>query len=778
MSQNGHVGVLLVDDTPGNLTALEALLDDLGLEFLRATSGEESLRVLDAGDVALVLLDVRMPGMSGFDTARHIRSRERTRHTPIIFLTADFDDRAAVTAAYELGAVDYLVKPLIPVVVRAKVAALVELFRLREQSRREAEQLRQSEERFRLMVESVKDYAIFRLEPDGTVATWNAGAERLKGYRADEIIGRHFSAFYSAEAVARGWPDHELTAAAADGRFEDEGWRVRKDGTTFWANVVITALCGEGGRLVGFAKVTRDLTERRNREEALKAFNDELERRVADRTAELRESEGRLHLLANGIPNLAWMARPDGHVFWFNSRWHEYTGMAPDETQGWGWQAAVEPDTLPAVLDGWKRSLATGEPFDMAIRLRSAGGDFRPFLTRVVPQRDDAGGVVRWFGTNTDISQQKAAEDALRERDRQKDEFMAMLAHELRNPLAPIQNALQLLQLNRDDATVETVRQMVGRQVGQLTHLVDDLLEAARVTTKKVTLRKELFDLAQLARVVTQDASSLFGEAGVAVAVDVPDTPLWASADWTRLTQVVGNLLTNAAKFTPRGGRVTVSARAENGTVAVRVSDTGEGIAAGLLGKIFIPFTQGEQGLARVKGGLGLGLSLVKGLTELHGGTVVAESGGVGRGATFTVRLPRADEPQAVDGGRPAQQQPGRGLRVLIVEDNVDAAESLRMVLELGGCEVHVAHTGPDGVAAAKRVRPNLVICDIGLPGFSGYEVARRIRAEANGSTVLVALTGYGRDEDREAARAAGFNLHFTKPVDFRELERVLGGVG
>lgn len=1052
------VNVLLVDDKPANLVTLGAILTGLDLDLICVHSGEQALEVLETRDVAVVLLDVRMPGLSGLDTARILRSSDRVKHTPIIFLTATADDQAEALAAYELGAVDYLLKPLVPAVVRAKVSTLVDLFQAKERSRREADQLR-------LLVQGTTEYAIFMLKPDGTIATWNAGAARLKGYAADEAIGKHFSTFYPQEALDRGWPAHELKVAAADGRFEDEGWRVRKDGSQFWANVVITALRDDKGSLEGFSKVTRNLTDRRQREE-------DLERRVAERTAELsaayealrkkeaeltdfienatvglhwvgpdgtilwankceldllgytreeyigrniadfhadkgvitdilcrltnnekleghearlkckdgsirhvlissnvyrengefrhtrcftrdvtervrakgrqrfladqasatqeltdpdaitaatarvlgehlgadrcayaemepdedhmlitgdhcrgvpsivgrytlsdfgaevvhlhkknlpyvvrdaendprvtpadraayrqtsiravvsvplfkagrfvagmavhqtsprewtadeieivqlaaarcwesierartarslKESEERFRLLADGIPNLAWMATGDGHVFWYNSRWYEYTGATPEEMEGWGWQRVMDPAALPAVLERWKQSITTGDPFDMVFPIRAADGMFRPFLTRVLAQRDAGGAIVRWFGTNTDISEQKAAEAALRERDRQKDEFMAMLAHELRNPLAPIKNALHILQLKKDESTVEKVRQMVGRQVGQLSHLVDDLLEAARVTTKKIELRKELLDLARLARVAANDAAAAFEAASVTLAVEAPETPVWVSGDWTRLTQVVGNLLGNAAKFTPAGGRVTVSIGGEGDSATLSVRDTGDGIAPELLGQLFTPFIQGEQGLARSKGGLGLGLSLVKGIVELHGGTVAAESAGLGTGSTFTVRLARADEPLAVSGDRDQpQKQVGQQLRVLIVEDNIDSAESLREVLQLGGCDVSLAHTGPDGVALAKRLRPKLVICDIGLPGYSGFEVARRIRAESNGSTVLVALTGYGRDEDREEAKAAGFNLHFTKPVDFRQLEQVLSGV-
>jgi PAS domain S-box-containing protein len=642
-----------VDDTPSNLVALEAVLSDLGLDLVRATSGEEALRLLEGQEVAVILLDVRMPGLDGFETTRRLRGREMTRLTPVIFLTAFDDTSAQATEAYRLGAVDYLVKPVLPEVLRAKVAGLAFLFAEREKARREADQLR-------LLIHGATDYGIFMLDPDGNVLTWNPGAERIKGYSADEIIGKHFSTFYPKETVDRGWPAEELRRATAEGQFEDEGWRVRKDGSLFWANVVITALRDVTGRLRGFSKLTRDLTERREREESLRRLRDELEVRVQERTAELAASNA-----------------------------------------------------------------------------------------------------------------------ALWDRDRWKDEFIAMLAHELRNPLAPISNALQVLQLRQDQTAVDHVRQVVGRQVGHLTHLVGDLLEASRVTTGKVTLRRQLMDLAQFARIAGNDAADTLRAAGLELVMDVPGTPVWVSGDWTRLTQVLGNLFHNAVKFTDAGGRVTVSVRADADRATLSVRDTGAGIPAAVLPRLFTAFAQAEQGLERSRGGLGLGLTVVKGLIELHGGTVRAESDGPGRGAAFTIDLPRAAEPVPLAGefaGSLARQS-GK-LKVLIVEDNRDSADTLRMALEAGGCcDVEVAYTGPDGVEAAKRFRPHLVLCDIGLPGFSGYEVARQIRAAANGDVKLVALTGYGRDEDREEAKAAGFDRHFTKPVDFAALEAVISSV-
>jgi PAS domain S-box-containing protein len=493
--------------------------------------------------------------------------------------------------------------------------------------------------------------------------------------------------------------------------------------------------------------------------------------------AALREGEERFHQLAESVPQLVWMARPDGHIFWYNRRWYEYTGTTPEQMAGWGWRTVHDPAVLPQVQERWKRSIATGEPFDMVFPLKGADGGFRPFLTRVMPLKDDTGRVVQWFGTNTDISEQKRAEDALREEARRKDRFISMLAHELRNPLAPIGNAMHLLARSQDKPVVDKVQEIVTRQVAHLSRIVDDLLEASRVARGQVALRRERVDLGRVVRQAAEDTAGTFEKAGVGLSVEVPETPVWVEGDRTRLTQVVTNLLANAAKFTDRGGRAAARLRPDGGQAVLAVTDTGVGMAAETVGRLFEPFGQADQSLARTRGGLGLGLALVKGFVELHGGTVTAASAGPGKGSEFTVRLPLAAEPPALTAAPRPTARPAAAARkrVLIVEDNKDSADSLKMVFEFSGYDVTVAYTGPDGAEAAKRVRPDLVICDIGLPGMDGYAVARRIRAELGpDQPVLVALTGYGEAADRERALAAGFDRHFTKPADPVALEAAL----
>ncbi len=372
----------------------------------------------------------------------------------------------------------------------------------------------------------------------------------------------------------------------------------------------------------------------------------------------------------------------------------------------------------------------------------------------------------------------RAQDGWLRDADRRKDEFLAVLSHELRNPLAPIVSGLEILR--RADPASDAARRaaaVIDRQVKHLVRLVDDLLDVTRITRGKVSLRRTPVELGALVRHVCEDNAATFSDRGVAFDVAVPPQPLWLDADPARIAQIVGNLLQNAAKFTPSGGRVAVAVEASGGLGRVRVRDTGVGIPASVLPNLFQPFIQAESSLARTSGGLGLGLALVKGLAELHGGRARAESDGEGCGSEFIVELPLRPEAPASAGAQAARPGPRPARRVLVIEDQSDAADSLADVLRLAGHEVHVARDGADGLRRAREARPDAVLCDIGLPGIDGYEVARRLRADGHATTLLVALTGYARPEDLRQAREAGFDAHLTKPARPEELEAVLARV-
>ena len=372
----------------------------------------------------------------------------------------------------------------------------------------------------------------------------------------------------------------------------------------------------------------------------------------------------------------------------------------------------------------------------------------------------------------------RAARSRLEEADRRKNHFLAVLSHELRNPLTPVTNGLEVLgRAPAGSPEARRATEVIARQVGQLRHLVDDLLDATRIERGKVQLRRARVELGELVRRTFEDHADVFEHAGVGARLTVEQPELLVDADRNRVAQIASNLLLNAAKFTPRGGRVTVTVAAEPSTrqALLRVEDTGEGMPGEVMAHLFEPFTQADPSLDRSRGGLGLGLALVKGLVELHGGSVEARSDGVGRGSTFTVRLPLELPPARSDAERTAAPVASR--RVLVIEDNADAAETLRDLLALDGHEVAVAATGPDGLERARQFHPDVVLCDIGLPGMDGYEVARAIRADASlRNARLVALTGYALPDDLTRAAQAGFDVHLAKPSTLERLAVVLAG--
>ena len=458
----------------------------------------------------------------------------------------------------------------------------------------------------------------------------------------------------------------------------------------------------------------------------------------------------------------------------------------------------IHPDDVVRVRETFSAAVQSAAIFEQAHRIIRPDGSVRWVRVRALPHFDETGALIRYVGATLDITEARRAEEtlheaarrvaeaeALREADRRKDEFIAMLGHELRNPLAPIRNGLYILdRVPKDGAQAVRARAIIERQFGHLTRLVDDLLDVSRITRGKVALRRERLDLCALLRRTVEDFSTTFVEAGVTLEVSAGPGEVWVNGDPTRLAQVVGNLLTNAAKFTPKGGKATlgVLAAPAAGEAVIRVQDSGRGIVPHLLPHIFEAFTQADASLDRQKGGLGLGLALVKGLVEMHGGSVSATSEGPGRGATFTIRLP-LEKADTIAAGRGDPEATVPSCRVLVVEDNVDAAESLGELLALNGHEVVVALTGSEGIQKARALRPDVVLCDIGLPELDGYEVARTLRTDPElARTRLVALTGYAGPGDLDRAKEAGFDGHIAKPPSMesidRELRRSKSGAG
>jgi PAS domain S-box-containing protein len=919
------------------------------------------------------------------------------------------------------------------------------------ENKRAAKELHEQQQRTHAILESITD-AFCTFDSDWRFVYVNQQAEVLLSRSRSDLLGKnHWDEYPDMRGteVERNYRRAVAEQVAIDFEFffpPHERW------------YELRAYPSTDGLSVYF----RDVSQRRRAEDALK------------------ESEEKLRLLANTIPQLAWMAKPDGDIFWYNHRWYEYTGTTPEQMEGWGWQAVHDPDVLPNVVERWKESITTGEPFDMVFPLKGADGQFHPFLTRVNPLRDEHGSILYWFGTNTDITELRETREALatseerlrlaldagrmgvwdwnirtgdlkwsdsleplhglapgtfggtfdhfqqliytedrglvnaaiqqalessgefyvefrnvwsnggihwiagsgkvfpgedgqplrmigigldvtqrkrseqtarfladasaalavlvdfdstlqkvaslavpsfadwatvdlvepdgslrrvsvshidpakvqlahdvhnrfppdpaapqgvwtilrtgrseivpeitdellvqsirdaellrimrelglksyigvplsvrgktlgvitfinaesgheynqidlavaedlasraaiaienaqlyrelREADQRKDEFLATLAHELRNPLAPIRNGLQVLKLAGGSAEmVNETRTMMERQLGQMVRLVDDLLDVSRITRNKLDLKKERITLASVIHSASETSRPLMEQFGHTFSITLPPSPVYLDADLTRLAQVFSNLLNNSAKYTEPGGRISLTGEVDGGEVVVRVRDTGLGIPADALPRIFEMFSQVDRNMERAQGGLGIGLTLVRRLVEMHEGTVEARSDGPGRGSEFIVRLPilkELSQPSSVSAIDQAATTNAKR-RILVVDDNHDSAMSLGMMLKLMGNDIQTAHDGLAAAEAAEQFRPDVILLDIGLPKLNGYEACRRIRDQSwSEETVIVALTGWGQEEDRRQSKEAGFDHHLVKPVDVDALQLIL----
>ncbi|MEP6859664.1 MAG: PAS domain S-box protein [Deltaproteobacteria bacterium] len=622
-----------------------------------------------------------------------------------------------------------------------------------------------SQELFRLLVSAVSDYAIFMLDPSGRVATWNAGAERIKGYTQQEIIGRHFSSFYPATDIEAGKCEYELEVATREGKFEEEGFRVRKDGSQFWANVLITAVRDDHGTLVGFAKVTRDLTERKAAEQA----------RV--------DAEQRLQLLVNSVRDYEMiMLDPAGMVTTWNAGAEAIKGYTAQDIVGSHFSRFYPAADVAAGKCDLELEVAAreGRFEDEGWRVRKDGSRFWANVV-ISAIHNPAGKLVGFSKVTRDLTervkveQESAARRAAEEANRAKDEFLAMLGHELRNPLAPIVTALQLIRL-RGDTAFAREHAVIERQVDHVLHLVDDLLDVSRVAQGKIELKTKRVDLRDPIAKAVEIATPLIDRFQHQLHLDVPAQPLVVEGDEQRLVQIFSNLLTNAAKYTEPGGQVWFTVRHTDKDITIEVRDTGVGISAELLPRVFELFVQGRQGVDRSTGGLGLGLTLAQSLVRLHRGEITAASEGLGHGSVFSVRLAAADVPAPAPSDALSRAFPissGRQ-RLLLVDDNEDARALLSEILSATGHDVRTAADGPEALELIKTFAPDLAVLDLGLPEMDGYELAVRLRG-ALPQTQLVALSGYGQESDREKSRDAGFARHLVKPVDIRRLLATIG---
>jgi PAS domain S-box-containing protein len=610
---------------------------------------------------------------------------------------------------------------------------------------------------YRQLVQGVQDYAIYLLDRSGHVVSWNRGAEKLNGYTAAEIIGRHFSVLYPPDAIEHRSPDRELKMAQESGRLEDEGWRVRKNGSRFWAHVVITALPDESGALRGFSKITRDLTERRRQQEIL------------------RQSEERFRVLVDGLKDYAiFMLDTDGRVTSWNSGARRITGYQAEEIRERHFGVFYPQAAIDRKLPEQELAMARehGRFEDEGARLRKDGATFWANVV-MSPLYDQEGMLMGYANVIRDLTDRKRAE-SLEQAERHTSAFLAMLAHELRNPLAPINNALHLLALKPPaDATEKWVREVLHRQTGQITRLIDDLLDVSRITRAAIPLNRRALDARAVVRAAVEESMQWIQARGHELSIELPSETLTVLADEARLMQVMHKLLHNAARYTPEGGQVSITARRERDEVLVCVKDNGVGMDAELLHSAFDLFKQGQQAVQRPQGGLGIGLTLVQRLVHLHGGTVEARSAGLDRGSEFIVRLPALNEAPVTQAAAP-ERLFSTPRKVLVIDDNSDAANALRMLLENDGHNVRVAHDGVSGLALAREYRPEYLLLDIGLPRLNGYDIAASVRGDPElKHTTLVAITGYGQVHDRARTAAVGFDHHLTKPVEFSALQEL-----
>ena len=648
---NDPVDILVVDDQPSKLLVFQTILEDLRQNVIAVSSGAEALQQVLAKDFAVILLDVNMPDMDGYETASLIRKRKLSAHVPIIFVTS-YADEIHSAKGYSLGAADYVLAPVAPEILRTKVKVFVELFRMAEQAKlhanqrialvreqaareaaeRTAEALRRSEERFRLASEAVTGF-IYEVDLSSSRSTLSPGVLSLLGFRQDEA--------------------------------QEPGW----------------------------------------------------------------------------------------------------------------WERRVHPDDRLQVRP-YESEPGQSRHYRSEYRVRHRDGYMLAVWDQGIVVRDDSGKPVRLVGNVVDITERKLAEERLAESSRRKDEFLAMLAHELRNPLAPIRNSVQVLQgAGLEEPVRHKCLDMIDRQVTHMARLLDDLLDVSRITRGTLELRKERVRFGEVIRHAVETTEPMISSKRQRLSVEMLEDPL-VDADAIRLAQVFSNLLHNASKYTPCEGQIDLVSSAEGEDVVVAIRDTGMGIPPEMLPKIFEAFVQVDRPLDRLGGGLGIGLTLAQRLVEMHGGIVEAASAGLGAGSVFTVRLPgrlRIHEPMALlpQGTLPDRARHPR--RVLVVDDNRDNADSLALLLTAAGHDVRAAYAGVEALQAGETFLPEVVLLDLGMPELTGYDVARRIREQVWGrSATLVAITGWGRERDRQLTREAGFDHHLIKPFDAGTLAELL----
>lgn len=610
-------------------------------------------------------------------------------------------------------------------------------------------------DRFRAIIESSDD-AIISKDLTGIITSWNKGAERLFGYTPDEIIGRSVRTLVPPDL--QGQEDEILARLKAGERIEHfETVRLRKDGTLIDLSLTISPVKDDDGRVIGASNVARDISLR----------------------LQAAALQNRLSAIVESSDDAIISKELDGTITSWNQGATRIFGYTSEEAIGRSITMLIPDDLLDEEREILQR-LRNGQRIDHfeTVRRRK-NGELVDLSLTISPVHDGRGRVIGASKVARDITARKGIEEELRNIARRKDEFLATLAHELRNPLAPLSNALQLLDLAADDpALAMQARGTMDRQLKHLIHLVEDLMDLSRVNRGAIELRRSTQDLRAAVVQGVEAARGLVNEQGHHLDMDLGDFAPWVSGDTTRLVQIVANLVNNAAKYTEPGGLIRVVVRRVNGSAEVEVTDSGIGIDRSALHAVFDMFAQLETASSRRHGGLGIGLSVVKQLVALHGGSITAHSEGHGTGSTFTVRLPLVDAPNVARPPTETEATTTASLRILVADDNTESAVSLSLLLRNMHHTVRAVHNGPDAIVEASRFQPQLIFLDIGMPVMDGYEACRRIRAEAHiRRPYIVALTGWGQDQDKRLARDAGFDQHVVKPIDRTMLNTVLNTV-
>lgn len=609
--------------------------------------------------------------------------------------------------------------------------------------------LRRAAQQTRHLVAALEDSndAVLTFDTDGRILSWNRGAQRVYGYGRNEaeVLGLFGLTPISGHAATRDLIGL-VTSAGKTGPVDVE--RLGKDGVAVKTSVTMTALRDEQRLVYAVLSTERDLTERMR-----------FEREIYFRR------------LADDIPALLRVEDARGRAQFVNRSCSDFTGHEREALLGEGWLQLLHPEDRQRYVADHAAALPTRARFETDVRLLRHDGVYRWMRSISVPHFDPEGAYAGYVALTVDVHDRKQAEADLLAADRRKDEYLAMLAHELRNPLAPIRTAAALLaRMPSPDSTVTWATGVIGRQTDVMARLLDDLLDVARIARGKVTLTLSPVDVVVLVDRAIEISRPLIEGRRHRLTVDLPPEPLTVVGDLLRLTQVLANLVNNAAKYTDEGGEIRIDATRVQREVVIRVTDNGAGIAADMVPRVFDLFAQADTTLDRSTGGLGLGLTLVRQLVALHGGSVHAQSKGRGKGSQFVVHLPLLDDvPTPPPARDPAtgDATPSQGQRVMVVDDNVDAAGTLAMLLEASGHDVRVVDDAREVVAVADQFRPDVAILDIGLPHIDGYQLARSLRGRAGTAKLaLIALTGYGQPEDIERARLAGFDHHLVKPVD------------